>query len=408
MSQFGDPAAVEAAAESLRHNSVAAETARSNAKRARPDAWQGGAADAFALSVQNTLPPAAQLSDALLSASGTLTRYAAVQRNSKSDFEEAQANFDSAKDALRTNPFNIFAGFDLAKSSMSGLRATGQIQQAAATAADELRALGNEDGDGRAWWDPFGWFNDPEEPDVRVKEDIMSDDSFDPDDISQGQIGDCFMLSTVVSLMNTDEGDQFIRDNIRWDPDEEGYWVTLYEDGVPEEVFVEYVFEQGATQEDWKFLFLSGDRPSIAALYESALQQKYGYDYLDGGYSWSAMEKITGQPVEQMENSGYGGLNPRQVDSLRETLEAGGQATVSSPTGGEHTLTVTDPDGNTREVDLVTSHSYVITRIEEDGSMWVRNPWGPGNSADGGGEFRVSAEDVSSKFWRAASTNVTE
>ena len=41
----------------------------------------------------------------------------------------------------------------------------------------------------------------------------------------------------------------------------------------------------------------------------------------------------------------------------------------------------------------------------EYGNMML---WGPGNGADGGGEFRVSADDVSDLFWRGTSTNVTD
>lgn len=408
MTQFGAPAAVDAAAHDLRRSSKAAEQALAHAKRARPDAWRGQAADAFATASEKTFPTVERLSDALQSASETLARYADVQRRVQADYSEAQANFDRAKTALRQNPLDIGAGITLARSSMAGLGALGEIQQAAATAANELRSLSGADGDGRPWWDPFGWFTDPEDPDVKVSKGIMDDDAFDPDDVSQGQLNDCFLLSTIVSLLNSDEGDQFIRDNVHWDSEKGGYWVTLYESGKPVEVFVEHVFGSGAKQKDWEWLFLSGDKPSIAALYESAMRQKYGYSYLDGGISADAMETITGKSVTEIENSNYAGLSESQVDSLREVVNAGGQATVSSPRSGEHLITVTDPSGNTREVELVTTHSYVVTRVEADGSMWVRNPWGPGNSADGGGEFRVSAEDVASKFWRAASTNVTQ
>lgn len=120
------------------------------------------------------------------------------------------------------------------------------------------------------------------------------------------------------------------------------------------------------------------------------------------------MEIITGHPVDVIENSNYAGLDPEQVDDLREVLDDGGQVVISSPRSGDHQITVTDADGNSRDVDVVTSHSYVITRIDPDGSVWMRNPWGPGNSADGGGEFRVSPEDVEDLFWRATMTNVTE
>jgi hypothetical protein len=120
-----------------------------------------------------------------------------------------------------------------------------------------------------------------------------------------------------------------------------------------------------------------------------------------------AMEIITGEDVNVIENDSYAGLTGDQLDPLRENLEDGGQVVISSPRNGDHTITVQGEDGSTREIDIVSSHSYAVTRIDEDGSVWMRNPWGPGNSADGGGEFRVSSEDVADLFWRATYTDVT-
>ncbi|WP_176783276.1 C2 family cysteine protease [Leucobacter chromiiresistens] len=408
MSGFGDPAAVETAAASLRSGAQAAERARNEAARARPDTWTGAAADAYRAALERTLPETLNIADALDAAGSTLRRYAAVQREAASAFAEAQDDVDRSARALRGNPLDLGAALTGLRAEFAATAALGQLQEAAATAAAELRAAIGEEGDGRPWWDPFGWFNDAEDPDERVSDNILDDDAFDPDDVAQGSIGDCFMLSSVVALLNTDAGDAFIRDHVRWDAEREGYWVTLYANGEPEEVFVEYVFDNGAKQSDWDWWIFGGDKPSIAALYEAAIRQEYGYDFIDGGVPAEAMEIITGHPVDVIENGNYAGLDADQVDELRDVLDDGGQVVISSPRSGDHQITVTDPDGNSREVDVVTSHSYVITRIDPDGSVWMRNPWGPGNSADGGGEFRVSAADVEDLFWRATMTNVTE
>lgn len=405
---FGDPAAVSAAADSLRRAATDAERAHSAARNARPELWSGKAADAYNASLQRSLPAATRLANSLSSAAGTLTRYAAAQSAASAEFASSQATFDRAAGALRENPLNVPAAFSAAHARLSAFGALGQLQQAAATAASELRAGLGEDGDGRPWWDPFGWFTDPEDPDERVTEGIFDDDAFDVEDVAQGQIGDCFMLVSIVSLLNTDAGDDFIRENVRWDSDKEGFWVTIYPGGEAKEVFVEHVFGNGAKQNDWNWWIFGGDKPSIAALYESAIRQEYGYSYIDGGVPADAMELITGKRVEVVENSNYAGLSSSQVDGLRETLNAGGQVAISSPRTGEHQITVSAPDGSTREIDVVNTHAYAVTRIDADGSVWMRNPWGPGNSADGGGEFRVSAEDVADLFWRASSTNVTQ
>lgn len=408
VSGFGDPAAVGAVADDLLRAAGVAESAGSLVKGATPKVWEGEAADAFTTAAQATLPGAQNLADALRAGSGTLARYAAVQREAAAGFDEAQADFDRAARALRANPLDLPAAYDLVQSRLAAFGAVGRLQQAAAVAAAELSAAIGDDAGPRPWWDPFGWWNDAEEPDERVSDDILDDDSFDPDDVAQGGIGDCFMLSSVVALLNTDGGDEFIRENIRWDADKGGYWVTLYSNGEPTEVFVEYVFADGAKQDDWQFLIFGGDKPSIAALYEAAIRQEYGYSAIDGGVPADAMEMITGREVVVFENDQSSGLPSWQVDTLREVIDDGGQVVLSSPRSGDHQITVTGPDGSSREIEVVTTHAYAVTRVEADGSVWMRNPWGPGNSADGGGEFRVSAEDVADLFWRATYTNVTD
>jgi hypothetical protein len=320
---------------------------------------------------------------------------------------------EASADALRSNPLNPMAAIDLVQARMVAFAAIGQLQEAATTAAAELRAASGDQGEEGSWWNPFSWFDedDPTVPTERVSDNIMDDDAFDPEDVDQGSIGDCFMLSTVVSLLGTDEGDDFLRENIRWDDDKEGYWVTLYQGGEPTEVFVDHVFDDGARQEDGGWWIFQNDKPSIAALYESALREEYGYSFIDGGVPAEAMEIITGRDVTVVENSrdsGYAGLDADQMSGMRDVLDDGGQVVISSPRSGEHQLTVTNADGDTREIDVVNSHSYAVSRIEPNGDVWMRNPWGPGNGADGGGEFRVSAADVEDLFWRVTATNITQ
>jgi len=408
VSGLGDPLAVAGYADQLARAAGRVDDGHDLVKRARPQVWSGSAADAYVEAATGTLEPASGLARTLRAGSGILARYAEIQRETSSSSAEAQHDFDRAAKALRENPLDLPAALDLARSRIAAFAAAGRLQQAASAAAEELRAAAGLASDARPWWDPFGWFNDPQEPDEKVTEGILGDDEFDPDDVSQGSIGDCFMLTTIVSLLGTDAGDEFIRDHIRWDADAGGYWVTIYPNGVAKEIFVEYVFDNGARNQDWQFLFLGGSRPSIAALYEAALMQEYGYYYLDGGDPSRAMEIITGSYVVEFDTTTGDVLADWQLESAREALADGGQAVVSSPSSGENRVTVTAPDGSTREVEIVSHHAYTVTRIEADGSVWVRNPWGPGNSADGGGEFRVDAEDARILFHDLTYTNVTD
>lgn len=404
MSGWGSPEAVAAGAAALDAAADAARQAAGLGRSAHTDGWAGQAADKYAEARGAAVRQTSGLEDSYRAAASALHRYAEQMRSARSGYENAAATYESARNAVQANPFDLFAWADAARSRIDAFAAVGQLQSAAAEAAAALRAAAGDQADGNEWWDPFGWFtSDATKPGEQVGKSVMDDDAFDPDDVSQGQIGDCFMLSSIVSLLNTDDGDAFIRKNVRWDDTRNGYWVTLYENGEPTEVFVDKVYGQGARQSDWQWLIFSGDKPSIAALYESALQEKYGYSYLDGGVPADAMEAITGQSVNVMDK----GLGSTSFSVLRENLEEGGQVVLSSPRSGDNQITVQSPDGTERQVDIVSSHAYAVTRIDADGNVWVRNPWGPGNSADGGGEFRVSADDAQRLFWRATYTNVT-
>ncbi|WP_152650518.1 C2 family cysteine protease [Demequina aurantiaca] len=411
----GSPEQIQAVSAELVRHAAAVDEAQSTAKGAQPEVWRGAAADAYTEAVHRTLPDAVALAERIRAAGGTLSRYAAALDEAQRAYEHAQIGFDRAVNAIRRNPLDVGALLDIGATRMAAFGAQGRAQQAAAIAASELRmAAGGVAKDG-SWWNPFSWGDDDDEtvPDKRVTDNITDDDSFDPDDVSQGSIGDCFMLSSVVSLLDTDGGDEFIQDNVRWDEDKDGYWVTIYKNGSPTDVFVENVFDHGARQSDaddggWWIFGGDGEKPSIAALYESAIREEYGYDFIEGGVPADAMEIITGRQVDEIKNDNHAGLSTSQIESLGDVLADGGQVVISSPRSGDHTIDVTGPDGESREIDIVNTHSYAVTRVESNGDMWMRNPWGPGNSADGGGEFRVSADDVGDMFWRATSTNVTD
>ncbi|MFG6401178.1 C2 family cysteine protease [Microbacterium sp. P04] len=409
MSVTGDPNAVEAAAGRLSTAATALEGVADSIHDVDLDEWEGEAADAFRSAQTETQTAADELAKAYRSGQATLARYAAELRAGRGRYEAAAATFETARRSVEADPLDVGAYVSAIGSRVEAIAAVGEIQAAAARAAAELQAAVSSETEGNEWWDPFGWFTgDESEPDQPVTESILDDDAFDADDVSQGSIGDCFMLSTIVSLLGTDEGDEFLRDHVKWDAERNGYVVTIYVNGEAKDVFVDNVYGQGARQDDWEWLILSGDKASIAALYEAAIAEEYGYGFLDGGVPADAMEIITGEEVLEVKNESYAGLSNDQLDPLRENLADGGQVVLSSPREGDHTITVQGPDGATREVDIVSTHSYAVTRIEDDGSVWVRNPWGPGNSADGGGEFRVSAEDVEALFWRATYTDVTD
>lgn len=409
MTNFGDPSAVAAAATELLATSRAVEAAVDTVKTIKSDRWQGETADAFRVSIADSIPPAYSIADSLRSAFGTLTRYSEAQRQAQTDFNNAQVRVDGAAERINADPFSLSARIDYVSATSQAYAAMGRLQQAASIAAQELlEASTYEEVPKHPWWDPFGWFTDEADPlehrpNKQVDDDLLESEGFDSTIVRQGSIGDCFLISSVISMLDTDEGDEFIGEHVRWDPDSDGYWVTLYPDGQPKEVFVDKVYAHGSTRA------LSGRPPSMASLYEAAFAQEFGYGYLDGGYSSHALEVITGKESTTLSSTFRGGLTSGHREELRGVLEDGGQVIASSSkTRNPTELSITRHDGTVEEVRMVGQHAYVVTKIESDGSMWVHNPWGPNNSYDGGGEFKVSADDVPRVFWRANYININD
>lgn len=256
----------------------------------------------------------------------------------------------------------------------------------------------------------FKWLWDDHFPPNRdVDHDILAKGSFDQWSVKQGGISSCFLLSALMGFMRTDAGDTMIRNNIRWDAGKKGYWVTLYHNGQPKEYFVDQVFDQCALENDDKsFLWIQTQRPGIPALYEAAIYQATGKYFVDnGGQAHEAMELITGEPAEVHRN-GRGESVADRLPDARQVLAGGGAVVVGTlkkgafPGGGE-TVEVTvekREEGQLvkHDVTLGAEHAYMVERIEDDGTVWVRNPHGAGNAMDGGGTMRLSQEDFNKYF----------
>lgn len=130
---------------------------------------------------------------------------------------------------------------------------------------------------------------------------------------------------------------------------------------------------------------------------------------MKGGNSAAAMELITGKKSYYYEDNDAWAIKDR-LPGAADSLDNGGAAVISSlqkgdfPGGAEEVEITVEKreDGKLVEHDvtLVGSHAYTVERIEADGTVWIRNPHGAGNNADGGGALRLSQEDVDKYFWR--------
>ena len=183
-----------------------------------------------------------------------------------------------------------------------------------------------------------------------------------------------------MGYLNTSGGRAILRNNIRWDSKAGGYWVTLYDHGNPQEVFVDKVYGQGADQVDRTTLWWTNRSPEVATLYEAAYAKMIGYDDLsDGGKPDFVMAAITGKPASIQ------ALSRKNAESdlahMKERLLFGSPViawTTSRST--EYVVedaTIVRPDCKVvhDDIDIVSgpqsSHANSVERVDSDGTVWM-------------------------------------
>ncbi len=223
---------------------------------------------------------------------------------------------------------------------------------------------------------------------VPIEDPISFDDqALDADQINQGQVGDCWLLAALGSVVDQDP--QWIRDHMWQNPD--GTWtVKMYHDGEPVYIQVEPTLPEHGAKD-------AAGNQSWLSIYEKAAAEYFGgsYDDIDGGYSDRALEAITGNPANDIGEASF--------DQIEQALEKG-PVTVSSEVKDKILWffgdTVDDPDK------VVPQHAYIVRDIETvtnpDGSteryLVVTNPWGT-NADDGRyGTLRFTEQEYRDNF----------
>lgn len=409
----GDPAKVGAAATVFGRAAASAMTASGLTQSAGAITWTGEAAGTYRGHAEVITDDLTEVSAVLTGAASALWVYQAALAGADADAARARARWESARNRFLSSPPDLTAIEDAFGAAAAFAGAAARAQQAAQEAASALLDLVKGKEWAQQWWDEttaslFGLLERQPAREVRVSEGLLEYASFDPDAVAQRGIGDCYLLSSLMGFMATDAGDAMIRQNIRWDEARGGYWVTLYDDGEPQEYFVDHVFAHGVKELDPDAVRPRPDQPNIASLYEAALSQHLGYrDFDDGGWPSDAMSLITGQEATDYDH----GDIARNVEALRGDLAQGASvvaATGSAPTEEPRVMTVDVRDDRggivTTQVEIVDTHAYQVVDVESDGSVWVRNPWGQGNSADQGQVYRLSPDEFSEVFWRVSAS----
>jgi len=223
-----------------------------------------------------------------------------------------------------------------------------------------------------------------------------SDAAMIPGHVQQGDAGDCWYLAALNSIASTQAGRDFLRQNMVWDPDRNGYIVTLYNIwgynslGQEVKVFVDTTYSDGTN---------GGN--SWESVYEAALVQ-YVCGWTRGinlGFGALAFSVLTGSTTTVL---------PQNVDKLREALDNGGFATAGSnpdwpwkDSNIQVRAPVEDRYGvwTTEDIEIVHYHEYSIERVDSDGNVYLRNPWGPGNSVDDGKLIKLTSQQFYDYFF---------
>lgn len=230
----------------------------------------------------------------------------------------------------------------------------------------------------------------------------LENDPLTPGEVHQGEIGDCWLLSTINSLMETEDGRKWLRDGIRWDPSINGYRVRIYDnDGKPRYVPVVQVAGNGVTN--------GKKKQCIASLYEAAIWNFYGPGALNGNHPGSASWALTRTNAKETQHgtASLFGLpiivpvpgHEISVDATNNIARdgkvsvGGTKKRYTNKDGfvnnyGEVSVTAYRNAGqpSAGKISLVPSHAYEVVDAR-DGMICLRNPWGRNywnSKADGG------------------------
>ena len=228
---------------------------------------------------------------------------------------------------------------------------------------------------------------------------IESGDDYDFS-LTQGDIGDCYFLSSVLALAQSKSGRDHLRSLLKVHRNStgqvDGFYVTLpAAPGDPnpfgtDTVFVSDVYARGT----------STDSPGIDSILESAFAQGYtgGINqwYKGGaqaGFSVHALYALTGHAHVPTPT---GMTSPAHI---QQAYAAERPITAETFLASEATVLV---DGQEQTITISGSHAYAVTGADENG-VYITNPWGFNKRADSrdttGGQFYMTYEQFKKHFF---------
>lgn len=207
------------------------------------------------------------------------------------------------------------------------------------------------------------------------------ENDIDPNDIKQGQLGDCWFLSALSSLAERPEMVRRLFVTQEYNPDgvyqiklcKNGEWVIVtIDDYIPCRYNGGPMFSRGAGNELWVMLI------------EKAYAKLHGnYQALSQGYVKHAMVDLSGCPTEHIafpkDKEDYEEIEEEADEIFNKLLEADEQGyLISTETSGVDTIT--EGGGPAAGGGLVSGHAYSIIQVKESSDgvklLNIRNPWG--------------------------------
>lgn len=208
----------------------------------------------------------------------------------------------------------------------------------------------------------------------------MFSNDIDPNDIKQGELGDCWFLSALSSLAERPGMVRrlFITQNYNKEGIykiklcKNGEWVTVtVDDYIPCRYSGGPVFSRAAGNELWVILL------------EKAYAKLHGNYYaLSGGFTTHAMIDLSGCPTEHIKfpqnKEDFDEIEEEANDIFQKMLDADEEGyLISTETSGVDTIT--EGDGPGAGAGLVSGHAYSVIQVKEHEDIKllnIRNPWG--------------------------------
>ena len=227
---------------------------------------------------------------------------------------------------------------------------------------------------------------------------IESDDDYDFS-LAQGEIGDCYFLSSVLALAQSKSGRDHLRSLIKVHRNSagqvDGFYVTFpAAPGDPnpfgtDAVFVTDVYARG----------ISKNSPGIDSILESAFAQGYTGG-INQWYKGGAQAGLSAQALYAL--TGHAHVpTPTVMTSpanIQQAYAAERPITAETFLESEATVLV---DGKEQTIRISGFHAYTVTGADENG-VYVTNPWGRNGIANSrestGGEFYMTYDQFKKHF----------